>query len=125
MAQTAILSPATRDLERAVEAGSVVRALERVGLTQRMLAWATGASERSVRNWRSTSAIRPRYDERLREIRDIVLLLDETLTPRGIAQWFGARNRLLSGRKPIDVLHDGDFETVRAAAASFVEGAYL
>jgi len=125
MAQAAIRDPATRDLARAVEAGSVVRALQRLGLTQRMLAWATGASERSVRNWRTTSAIRPRYDERLREIREIALLLDDTLTARGIGQWFRARNQALGGRKPVDVLHDGDFETVRRAAASLVEGAYL
>ena len=37
-----------RELARAVEAGAVVRALERVGFTQKTLAWATGANERSV-----------------------------------------------------------------------------
>jgi hypothetical protein len=125
MAQADVRIPATRDLARAVEAGAVVRALQRLGLTQRMLAWATGANERSVRNWRKTSAIRPRYDERLREIREIALILDETLSPRGIGQWFGARNRALGGRKPIDALHEGEVEAVRRAAASFVEGAYL
>lgn len=114
-----------RELARAVEAGAVVRALERIGLTQKTLAWATGANERSVRNWRTTSAIRPEFDERLRDVREVALLLEETLTPRGIAQWFTARNRLLSGRRPVDALHEGDVDAVRTAAVSFAEGGYV
>lgn len=114
-----------RDLARAVEVGAVVRALEAMGFTQKTLAWATGANERSVRNWRTTSAIRPEFDERLREVREVALLLEDTLTPRGIAQWFTARNRLLSGRRPVDALHQGDTEAVRQAAVSFAEGGYV
>lgn len=45
-------------LDRAVEVRDVVGALRRFGLTQKDLASATGASERSVRNWARTSAIR-------------------------------------------------------------------
>ena len=115
----------TPDLARAVEAGAVVRALEKVGFTQKSLAWATGANERSVRNWRTTSAILPRYDERLREVREIALLLDETLTPRGITQWFNARSRLLGGQRPIDLIRAGDIDAVRRAASSFLEGGYV
>ena len=114
-----------RDLARAVEVGAVVRALENMGFTQKTLAWATGANERSIRNWRTTSAIRPEYDERLREVQEIALLLEETLTPRGIAQWFTARNRLLNGRRPVDTLHEGDVDAVRQAAVSFAEGGYV
>jgi hypothetical protein len=114
-----------RDLARAVEVGAVVRALENIGFTQRTLAWATGANERSIRNWRTTSAIRPEFDERLRDVREVALILEETLTPRGIAQWFTARNRLLAGRRPVDALHDGDVDAVRQAAVSFAEGGYV
>lgn len=114
-----------RDLARAVEVGAVVRALEAMGFTQKTLAWATGANERSVRNWRTTSAIRPEFDERLRDVREVALLLEDTLTPRGIAQWFTARNRILSGRRPVDALHQGDTEAVRQAAVSFAEGGYV
>lgn len=117
--------PEIRELARAVEAGSVVRALQRVGFTQKTLAWATGANERSVRNWRTTSAIRPEYDERLREIQEIALLLEDTLTARGIAQWFTARNRQLGARRPVDALREGDVEAVRQAALSFAEGGYV
>ena len=117
--------PEMRELARAVEAGAVVRALERVGFTQKTLAWATGANERSIRNWRTTSAIRPEFDERLREVQEIALLLEDTLTPRGIAQWFTARNRLLNGRRPVDTLREGDVDGVRQAAVSFAEGGYV
>ena len=117
--------PEMRELARAVEAGAVVRALEKIGLTQKTLAWATGANERSVRNWRTTSAIRPEYHERLRDVREIALLLQDTLRPRGIAQWFTARNRQLGARRPVDALRDGDVDAVRRAAVSFVEGGYV
>jgi hypothetical protein len=122
---SAIGSSELRELARAVEAGAVVRALEKIGLTQKTLAWATGANERSVRNWRTTSAIRPEFDERLREVQEIALLLEDTLTPRGIAQWFTARNRLLNGRRPVDAVREGNVDSVRQAAVSFAEGGYV
>ena len=72
-----------RDLRRAVAADEVVRALEGVGFTQRQIASAAGATDRSVRNWAATGAIRPAYDERIRELSEISLILSETATPRG------------------------------------------
>jgi hypothetical protein len=114
-----------RDLGRAVEAGAVVLALERLGFTQRTLAWVTGASERSVRNWRMTSAIRPRFAERIWDVREIALLLDGSLSPRGVVQWFTARNRVLDGQRPVDVLRSGGIDPVRKAAGSFVDGGYV
>jgi transcriptional regulator with XRE-family HTH domain len=115
-----------KTLDRAVEAGDVVRRLRHdYGLTQAAIAKATGASARSVRNWEATSAIRARTDERLRDLRGIVLILGETLTARGVGQWLRARNRLLNGRRPIDVLAEGKIKAVRDAANAYVEGAYV
>lgn len=116
---------AVRTLDRAVEVGEVVLRLRDYGLTQASIAKATGATVRSVRNWQETSAIRPQNDERLRELREIVLLLRETLTPRGVGQWLNARNRLLGGRRPIEVLAEGRANAVRDAASAYVEGAYV
>ena len=116
---------AVKSLDRAVEAGDVVLRLRDYGLTQASIAKATGATVRSVRNWQETSAIRPQNDERLRELREIVLLLRETLTPRGVGQWLNARNRNLGGRRPIEVLADGNAAEVRDAAKAYVEGAYV
>lgn len=116
---------AAKTLDRVVEAGDVVRRLRDYGLTQSAIAKATGATVRSVRNWEATSAIRPRNDERLRELREIVLILKETLTEKGVGQWMRARNRTLKARRPIELLERGQFETVRNAAKAYVEGAYV
>ncbi|HYL59420.1 MAG TPA: hypothetical protein VEU51_11150 [Candidatus Acidoferrales bacterium] len=116
---------AAKSLDRVVEAGDVVRRLRDFGLTQSAIAKATGATVRSVRNWEATSAIRPRNDERLRDLREIVLILRETLTEKGVGQWLQARNRTLKGRRPIELLERGDFEAARNAAKAYVEGAYV
>ena len=119
------VSPVVHALARAADAGDRVRRLEDIGFTQRSLARMTGASERSVRNWRTTGTISVAFDERLRDIADIVLILDGTLTPRGIVQWFNARLRYLGNQRPADLLHGRDIEPVREAARAFVEGSYL
>jgi hypothetical protein len=112
-------------LRRAVAANDIVRALERVGFTQKQIASATGATDRSVRNWATTGAIRPSYDERIRELSDISLILSETATPRGVTQWLNARNRALDGQRPVDLIAQGKSDLVRAAAESFVAGDYV
>jgi hypothetical protein len=117
--------PSPVPLERAVEAADVVHALRQFGLTQAAIALATQATPRSVRNWQRTSAIRPQAEDRLRDLREIALLLQETLTRRGVGQWLRARNRLLSGRRPLEALAAGETQAVREAAAAYVEGAYV
>ena len=112
-------------LGRAVEVKDVVAALATVSLTQADVARATGASERSVRNWKRTSAIRPEYEERLQDVREIALILQDSLTPRGIGQWFRARNRLLGGRRALELISEGNIDSVRGAARAFIDGAYV
>jgi transcriptional regulator with XRE-family HTH domain len=115
-----------KTLSRAVEVRDVVRRLrDDYGLTQSAIARATGTSARSVRNWEAISSIRTRNDERLRDLREIALILSDTLTTRGVGQWLRARNRLLKGRRPIDELAEGKMKAVRNAARAYVEGAYL
>jgi len=112
-------------LDRAVEADEIVTALRHYGFTQADVASATGVSERSVRNWANETPLRRRHEERLQALRLIVLLLDDSLTPRGVGQWFRAHNRALDGRRPLDVLADNASDAVRRAATAFAEGAYL
>jgi hypothetical protein len=112
-------------LDRAVEVADVVKALGGLSLTQSDLARATGASERSVRNWKKNSAIRSAYEERLRDVRDVALILQDSLTPRGVAQWLRARNRLLAGARPLELISQGEVERVKQAAQAFVDGAYV
>jgi Protein of unknown function (DUF2384) len=116
---------ATTALDRAVEVKDVVAALAAFSLTQGDVARATGATERSVRNWKRTSAIRPGYEERLQDVREIALILKDSLTARGVGQWFRARNRSLGGRRPLELISEGDADAVRSAARAFVDGAYV
>ena len=54
-----------------------------------------------------------------------MLLLSDSLTERGVAQWLRAKNPLLDAARPIDLLEAGEFEKVREAAESFVDGSYV
>ena len=111
-------------LDRAVEADEIVRALRGYGLTQ-AAATIVGVTPRSVRNWAGDTPLRRRHEERLQALRHIVLLLDDSLTARGVGQWLRAHHRTLEGRRPIDVLADGGIAQARSAAAAFADGAYV
>lgn len=114
----------TLNLDRAVEASEIVNALKPFGITQVDIAAVTQVSDRAVRGWR-TSSIRPdRYDQ-LAHLRDLVLLLSDPLTPRGVGQWLHAKNRLLAGQRPIDLLAEGRYDEVHGAAKAFIDGAYV
>lgn len=111
-------------LDRAVEPNEIVEALRPFGVSQRDVAAATSVSDRAVRAWR-TGGIHSESYNRLQDLREIVLILSDSLTPRGVGQWLHARNRLLGGDRPIDLLAAGRIDEVREAAHSFVDGAYV
>jgi hypothetical protein len=111
-------------LERAVEPHEIVAGLRRFGVAQRDVAAATRVSDRAGRAWRAGGIHDESYD-RLQDVRDIVLVLADSLTARGVGQWLHARNRLLDGARPTDVLADGRVDDVRQSARSFVDGAYV
>lgn len=91
-------------LDRAVEADEIVAALRGYGFTQADVARAVGVSDRAVRNWSQEGSLRRRNEERLHELRQIVLLLDDSLSRRGVGQWFRTHNHLLEGRQPCTFL---------------------
>ncbi len=111
-------------LERAVEATEIVDALKSFGVTQVDVAAIAQVSDRAVRRWR-TGDIRPDRYDRLAQLRDVVLLLSDSLTPRGVGQWLHAKNRLLDGERPVDLLANDHHEKVRSAAEAFVNGSYV
>lgn len=112
-------------LKGAVEARDIVVRLQRRGLTQVVIAEATDTNTRSVHAWKAgANPRRPKYD-RLAALRDVVAVLDGSLTDRGIAQWLTARNRYLEGRRPVDRLAQGHIEEVVEAATAYTEGVYL
>lgn len=111
-------------IERAVEAPEIVHALRGYGVTQADVGSVTGVSDRAVRGW-ARSSVRPDRYDRLAELRDLVVLLSDSLSARGVGQWLHARNRLLDGARPLDVLAEGRFADVRQAAEAFVDGSYV
>lgn len=111
-------------LERAVEAPEIVRALKSYGVTQVDVGSVAGVSDRAVREWGRSAARPARYDK-LADLRDLVLLLSDSLTPRGVGQWLHARNRLLAGQRPIEALAAARTADVRRVAQAFIDGAYV
>ena len=111
-------------LERAVEASEIVDALKPFGVTQVDVAAVAQVSDRAVRAWRTGDIRADRYD-RLAQLRDLVLLLSDSLTQRGVGQWLHAKNRLLDGERPVDLLAEDRHERVHGAAAAFIDGSYV
>jgi hypothetical protein len=124
-ASFARLTPSLARLRRAAAANEIVDALETIGYTQKQIAKAAGASDRSVRNWAATGAIRPAFNDRIRELFQISLLLSDTLTWRGVTQWMSARNMLLDNERPIDLIARDENARVRGAVEAFLEGYYV
>jgi hypothetical protein len=95
-------------------------------VTQADVARVTRTDPKTVYAWRASNT-RPRsatYD-RLDGLREVVRTLADSLTPRGVGQWLHASNRLLGGRRPLEVLREGETDAVLQAARSFVDGAYV
>ncbi|MFM2437793.1 MAG: hypothetical protein RLZ55_604 [Actinomycetota bacterium] len=114
------------DLKRAVEADQIVAGLREAGLTQRDIAAGVGVTDRTVRSWATQrSSVHTHNYDRLADLREIVVLLSDSLSPLGVSQWFHARNRVLGGQRPIDALRAGNDKRVLGAASAFVEGVYL
>jgi hypothetical protein len=112
-------------LHTAVETKDIVDALLKQGLTQQTIAAATGASDRSVRNWLKHSGILGIYEERLRELQEVVQVLADVMTPKGVDQWLRAKHRLLGGERAADALAAGRAAAVLDAARAYAEGVYL
>ena len=56
--------------------------------------------------------------------RDVRQILEDSLTPVGIDQWLRSANRVLGGRRPLELIAEGNVARVVAAARAFVDGAY-
>jgi transcriptional regulator with XRE-family HTH domain len=98
----------------------------RYGLTQKDIATSAHVSERTVYAWkRDHGGVRDRNYDRLAALREVVLIVRDSLTERGVGQWLRARNRLLDGRRPTEVLAAGGVDAVRGAAVVFVEAIYV
>ncbi len=119
-------APPATTLNELSDPKTTVRYLRKAAkLTEKELQAVTGADPRTIRRW--TAAQDPadpqaRYAERIDDLRDLVTLLAATLPDEQTGRWLRARNRLLRGGRPIDLLSAGKYEAVREAAEAFVDG---
>lgn len=96
-----------------------------VRLTQREIAHMLGSDERTVRRWikhDGEQTPQTRFAKRIDDVRDLVRLLYDTLPGEQTGRWLRARNRLLDGKRPIDLLAQDDYLHVREAASAYVDG---
>jgi hypothetical protein len=62
----------------------------------------------------------------VRDVPDqIIEILRDSLTDRGIRQWWLGRNRYLDGQRPSDAWAAGEHRRVIGGALAFAEGVYL
>jgi len=83
----------------------------------------TGVGDRAVQNWASGSS-RPEGTsrERLLELKYVIEQLADVYTDEGIEIWLHARQRALGGRRPLDLLQEGQFEAVLSAVEHLAGG---
>ena len=91
----------------------------------RFIARATGANVRTAERWRSGQAPQARFRDRIGELQAILDLLGPGMTDDAKRDWLEAPNGALGWARPIDRLADGDFDSVRAAAESYMVGDYV
>ncbi len=88
-----------------------------------LIARATGAHPRTVERWRAgTSPRRHQFTGRLAELRTILDLLGPGLPRRAQAAWLTAGSAYLGGRRPVDLLAEGEGSLVRGAALAYASG---
>jgi DNA-binding transcriptional regulator YiaG len=109
------------------DAGLYARIVEEIrdaALTSAEIAEVTGVDERQVYNWAAgTSRPKGLKRDRLLEVHYILQALRDVYTQEGSEIWIHARNRSLSGQRPIDLLIAGDFQPVLLAVERLRTGA--
>lgn len=98
-------SAATRDGGASV-ARLIASARESAGLTNAELADAVGIGSRQLQNWAAghgtpASSVRLR---RLLDLKYVLELVEEVYGNDGATLWLHARNRLLEGQRPLDLI---------------------
>jgi hypothetical protein len=88
-----------------------------------LVARATGAHPRTVERWRAgTTPRRRQFTGRLADLRGILELLGPDLPRRALTAWLTADSAYLGGRRPIDLLANGEGDLVRGAASAYASG---
>lgn len=102
----------------------IVEEIREAVLTTSEVAQIAGVDERQVYNWAAgTSRPKGEKRDRLLEVHYILKALREVYTQEGADIWVHARNRSLSGQRPIDLLVAGDFQPVLMSVERLRTGA--
>lgn len=124
-------STADRRVEDYVESGAseilyarVVDDVRDGGLTTAEMAGLIGVAERQVRNWgagENTPSGRNR--DKLLQLHYVARQLRDIYTREGAEIWLHGRKRSLQGRRPVDLLAEGEYDEVLAAVERLHAGA--
>jgi transcriptional regulator with XRE-family HTH domain len=94
------------------------------GLTVAEMAGLIGVAERQVRNWSSgDNTPSGRNRDRLLQLHYVARLLRDVYTREGAEIWLHGRKRSLGGRRPVDLLAEGEYDEVLAAIERLHAGA--
>jgi transcriptional regulator with XRE-family HTH domain len=84
---------------------------EMLGLTWRQLAGALGADESTLHRWRSgESEPRAVYVSRMEALKEFQTELFDAMRPEPAREWLNIEVPSLGGRRPIDLLMEGNIE---------------
>lgn len=102
----------------------VVDGLRGTAFTAAEIGELTKVSERQVQRWAAgTSKPEAAPRKRLLELQFIVGELREVYTDEGVEIWLHGRNKVLSSRRPVDLLMQGEFDLVLEAVQRLQTGA--
>lgn len=91
----------------------------------RFIARATGANVRTAERWRAGQLPQSRFRDRISELQAILDLLGRGMSDDAKRIWLETPNSQLGWARPVERLADGEFDSVRGAAESYVVGDYV
>lgn len=98
---------------------------DRGGLKGTDVANITAVSPATVSRWTAGKAFpHPKTQLLISDLRYVVDRLAEFYSPDETRLWLYAKHRLLDGRRPIDLIHDGRADEVLAVIESLDAGTY-
>ncbi|GAA1127089.1 hypothetical protein [Arthrobacter flavus] len=109
-----------------IEASDFVKVFNRYGVSLTDIAEVVHEDLTVVSGWEA-GGTRPgtKVQTKLIGLRDIIMVLSDSLSAPGVGQWLHASNRILDDERPLDALSQGRDQTVMEAANAFVDGSYV
>ncbi|TAK23954.1 MAG: DUF2384 domain-containing protein [Chloroflexota bacterium] len=98
----------------------------KAGVREKEVAVLVGTTPQTLHRWRSSSvAPQSAHLQRVLDLVYIATELGEIYTPEEARIWLYERHRLLSGRRPSDLISNGEIDRVLDLIAQLKDGAYV